>query len=71
MNTLQKHFLRAGDVAIKSRADDAEIFAIGSQNPMFATKIFCARQSFSRNIKSWEGPVKSYLPLEVPPLTDW
>jgi hypothetical protein len=71
MNTLQTHFTRAGDVALKSRTDNEEILAIENQTPMFVKKIFCASQSFSRNIKSWEVPVKSFLPLEVPPLTDW
>ena len=69
MNTLQKQFLRAGDVTTKSQADDAETFAIESQRPKFAKKKFCASQSFSRNIKSWEGPSKSF-PLGVPPPTD-
>jgi hypothetical protein len=71
MNTILKTFVRTGDVAMKSRADDVEIFGIGSKSPMFVKKIFCASQGFSRNIKSWEGPVKSRLPLGVPRLTDW
>jgi hypothetical protein len=71
MNTIQKNLAQTGDVAIKARLGDVEILAVGSRRPMFTKKIFCARQSFKRNIKSWEGPGKSYLPLGVPPLTDW
>jgi hypothetical protein len=65
MNPLPNNLVRTGDAAMKSRADDVEIVAIEGQRPMFAKKTFSARQSFSRNIQSWEGPVKSGLLLDV------
>ena len=63
--------MRTAEAALKTRVDAGEILALGSQSPIFVKKVFRARQSFSRNIKSWEGPVKTYLPLGVAPLTDW
>jgi hypothetical protein len=65
MNPPPNNLVRTGDVTMKSRTDDAGMFAIESQRPMFAKKIFCPRQGFSRNITSWEGPVKSCLSLGV------
>jgi hypothetical protein len=62
MNAMQKHFMRAGDEGK---------FAVEGHSPMFVKKIFCTRQSFSQNIKAWEGPIKSDLSVGVPPLTDW
>jgi hypothetical protein len=69
MHTIQKNLVRAGTV--NNRADNAQIFENKSQSPLFAKKIFCGSQSFSQNIKSWEGPVKSCFSLEFSPLTDW
>jgi hypothetical protein len=62
MNTIQK---------VSTRAGDEGKFAVENQGPMFVKKIFCTRQSFSQNIKAWEGPIKSDLSVGVPPLTDW
>ena len=61
MNTIQKHFTRLGDEGN---------LEIESRSPMFVKKVFCTRQSFRQNIKAWEGPIKSYLPIGVPPLSD-
>ena len=63
--------MRAGNIATNGRAEDEGKLAIENQRHMFVKKIFCTRQSFSQNIKAWEGPIKSYLPIGVPPLTDW
>jgi len=71
MNTLQKHFKRIGEATLKTRAGDVEELALESQKPMFVKKIFSTSQSFNRNIKSWEGPVKSSFPIGATPLTDW
>jgi hypothetical protein len=67
MSTIQNDLVLTGDVVTKSCADDVKLFAAGSQSPMFPKKIFCARQIFSQNINSWEGPVKSGPPLGVKP----
>jgi len=53
------------------QAGDEGKLAIESQRPMFVKKIFRAHQSFSQNIKAWEGPIKSDFSVGVPPLTDW
>jgi len=71
MNAIQKDFRQAGNFTTNNHADAAEKFAIESQRPMFVRKIFCRRQSFSQNIKAWEGPMKSYPPIGPFPPTDW
>jgi len=71
MNAFQMKLIRIRDVTVKNQTNDAAIFALGSQSPVFVKKKFCASQSFSQNIKSWKGPVKACLPLQVAPLTDW
>ena len=71
MNTLQTNLVRTVGVAMKTGVDDAKVLAIGSSGQMFVKKIFCVSQSFRQNIKTWEGPVKTCLPLEVARLTDW